>query len=209
MGPLTFDARLYLVAPAQLQAGALRDLVPELAAAGVGAIQLREKEMEAGDLMRAAAPVLDRCRDASVPFILNDRPDVALALGADGVHVGQNDLPVPDVRRILPGATVGWSTHARSEVDAAADQAIDYFAVGPVYETPTKLGREAVGLDLVRYAADRATHPWFAIGGIDRITLEEVRAAGAERIVVVRAITEAVDPPSAAAELIRLLGAPV
>jgi thiamine-phosphate pyrophosphorylase len=204
---VTFDSRLYLVAPARLAAGELSALVPELVEAGVDAIQLREKEMEAGDLLRVAAPILRRCRHAGVPFILNDRPDVALALAADGVHVGQNDLPVEHVRAILPDAIVGTSTHAEVEVDATRSQAIDYFATGPVFETPTKLGRPAVGLELVRYAAAHARHPWFAIGGIDETSLEQVMAAGAKRIVVVRAITEAGDPPRAAARLKHLLEA--
>jgi thiamine-phosphate pyrophosphorylase len=202
---MTFDARLYLVSPGRLAAGELRSLVTELIDAGVDAIQLREKEMEAGDLLRVAEPILERCRRAGIPFILNDRPDVALALGADGVHVGQNDLPVEQVRRILPNAIVGLSTHAESEVDGLATQAIDYFAAGPVYETPTKPGRPSVGLELVRYAATHAVRPWFAIGGIDESNLGGVLAAGARRVVVVRAITEAKDPPRAAARLKHLL----
>jgi thiamine-phosphate pyrophosphorylase len=202
---VSFDARLYLVSSARLAAGELSALVPELVEAGVDAIQLREKEMEAGDLLRVSAPILERCRHAGIPFILNDRPDVALALAADGVHVGQNDLPVEHVRVILPHAIVGTSTHAQAEIDATASQAVDYFATGPVYETPTKAGRPAVGLELVRYSAAHARHPWFAIGGIDESNLEHVLAAGASRIVVVRAITEAGDPPRAAARLRHLL----
>lgn len=202
---MSFDSRLYLVAPQRLAAGDLASLVPELADAGVDALQLREKDMEAGDVLRAAEPILASCREAGIPFIVNDRPDIAYALGADGVHVGQNDLPVESVRRLLPDAIVGWSTHARSEVDAASEQRVDYFAVGPVYETPTKLGRPSVGLELVGYAAERAALPWFAIGGIDEKNLEAVMGAGARRIVVVRAITEAADPPAAAARLRTLL----
>ena len=201
------DARLYLVAPARLTAARLVDLVPELAAAGVDLIQLREKEMEAGDLIRTAEPLVEACRAAGVPFVMNDRPDVALAVGADGVHVGQNDLPVSAVRRILPDAIVGISTHRREEVDAVAttDDRVDYAAVGPVFETPTKPGRPSVGLDLIEYASKNLTLPWFAIGGINRGNLEEVMEAGARRIVVVRAITEATDPPAAAAELRSML----
>jgi thiamine-phosphate pyrophosphorylase len=204
---MSFDARLYLVAPQNLAAGELHSLVPELVEAGVDAIQLREKEMEAGELLKVAAPILERCREAGIPFILNDRVDVAHALGADGVHVGQNDLPVADVRRLLPDAVVGWSTHAENEVDAAEHEDLDYFAVGPIYETPTKPGRPAVGLGLIRYAAQRASVPWFAIGGIDGTNLDDVLAAGARRIVVVRAIAEAADPSEAAARLRRSLDA--
>lgn len=201
------DARLYLVAPARLAAGDLASLVPELAQAGVDVVQLREKEMEAGDLLRLGEPILAACREAGVPFIVNDRPDVALALGADGVHLGQNDLPVAVARRILGRALVGRSTHAEEEVDAegAAAEPPDYIAVGPVFETPTKPGRPAAGLGLVRYAARRARQPWFAIGGINPDTLPAVLEAGARRIVVVRAIVEAARPPEAAAALRALL----
>jgi thiamine-phosphate pyrophosphorylase len=200
------DARLYLVAPADLAAGPLVSLVGELASAGVDLIQLREKEMEAGDLLRIGGPLQEACSSAGIPFILNDRPDVALALGADGVHVGQNDLPVDAVRRIFPTGIVGLSTHAPHEVDGSlAAEGLDYIAVGPVHETPTKPGRPAAGLDLVRYAAAHVDLPWFAIGGLDHSTLGATMEAGARRAVVVRAVTEAADPPGAAARLKELL----
>ncbi|MEA2499163.1 MAG: thiamine-phosphate pyrophosphorylase, partial [Actinomycetota bacterium] len=112
-------ARLYLVARAELARGRLADLVPELAAAGVDLLQLREKEMEAGELLRVAGPILDACRAYGLPFVLNDRPDVAVVLGADGVHVGQNDLPVTAVRPFVGKGIVGLSTHRPEEVDAA------------------------------------------------------------------------------------------
>lgn len=195
------DASLYLVAPSTVARGGLAELVPELAAAGVDVVQLREKETEEGDLLRVAAPVLDACRAAGVPFILNDRADVAATLGADGVHVGQDDLPVSAARRIVGDGIVGLSTHARAEIDASEATTPDYIAVGPVYETPTKPGRPAVGLDLLRYAAERVTRPWFAIGGINATNLDDVLDVGARRIVVVRAITEAPDPVAAAADL--------
>ncbi len=199
-------ARLYLVARAELAAGKLADLVPDLAAAGVDAVQLREKDMEAGDLLRAGEPIASACRAAKIPFIVNDRPDVALALGADGVHLGQNDLPVEVARRILGGAIVGRSTHTHVEIDGEQMAgAADYLAVGPVYVTPTKLGRPAVGLGLLSYAASRLSLPWFAIGGINARNLMDVLAAGARRIVVVRAIADAPDPPGAAAELKKVL----
>ena len=199
------DATLYLVAPHRIAAGPLHELVAELAAAGVDLIQLREKEMEAGDILRVAEPIVAACRAAGIPFIVNDRPDIALAVGADGVHVGQNDLPPAVARSIVGERILGWSTHTEEEVDRAATEDVDYFAVGPVTETPTKPGRPAAGLDLIRHAARVATKPWFAIGGIDRHLLPEVLDAGATRIVVVRAITEAVDPPAAAAELKQML----
>lgn len=196
------DARLYLVSGARLAAGDLADAVPDLAAGGVDLIQLREKDMETKDLLRAGEPVAAACRAAGIFFIVNDRPDVALALGADGVHVGQSDLPVEVARRVIGTGIVGLSTHAPEEIDRALSQrGLDYVAVGPVHETPTKPGRTAAGLELVRYAAQNVEIPWFAIGGIDETTLPAVMNAGAGRIVVVRAITEASDPAAAAAGL--------
>ena len=203
------DALLYLVAPARIAAGDLADLVPELAEAGVDLIQLREKEMEAGDLLRVGEPLRDACRAAGVPFIVNDRPDVTLVLQADGVHVGQNDLPVAVTRALVGERIVGVSTHAPEEVDAAVGRSdlLDYIAVGPVNETPTKPGRPGTGLSLVRHAADRIRLPWFVTGGMAPDTLEPVLAAGARRIVVVRAITGSADPPGAAARLKEMLTA--
>lgn len=209
---MTF-ARLYLVAPARLRAGDLAELIPELAAAGVDIVQLREKEMEALGLMRIGEPVLEACRGASVPLIVNDRPDIALALGADGVHLGQNDLPVAAARRILGGdALIGRSTHASEEIDEelASPDAIDYLAVGPVEETPTKPGRPGTGLGIVGYAAEHIHLPWFVTGGINAQTLPRALEAGARRAVVVRAIVDAPDPIAAARELRGLLdGVPV
>ena len=202
------EARLYLVAPARLRAAPLVELVAELAAAGVDMIQLREKEMEAGDLLRLGAPIAEACRNAGVPFIVNDRPDVALALDADGVHLGTNDLPAAIARTIVPGKMVGLSTHHPSEVDAALAQRPDYFAVGPVNETPTKPGRSGTGLELVRYAAGLDPGvPWFVTGGMSPDTIPAVLEAGGRRVVVVRAITEAQDPVRAVARMRTLLDA--
>ena len=197
------DALLYLVAPARLAAGSLVALIPELASAGVDLVQLREKEMEAGDVLRVGEPLLQACRDAAIPFIVNDRPDVALALGADGVHVGQNDLPPRATRDIVGDRIVGLSTHAPGEIDAsrALGDVLDYVAVGPVNETPTKPGRPGTGIELVEHAARVLQLPWFVTGGMSEETLDPVMAAGARRIVVVRAITESADPPAAAARL--------
>lgn len=191
---------LYLVSGARTVAGPLADLVPDLATAGVDIIQLREKEMSREDVKKAAAPILEACRAAGVPFIVNDHPDVAAELGADGVHVGQDDVPVPAARRTA-GGIVGLSTHSRQQIVAAEPVGPDYIAVGPVYETPTKPGRPSVGLELLDFAAQHCRLPWFAIGGIDQTNIEEVIAAGATRVVVVRAITEAPDPAAAASAL--------
>ncbi len=201
------EALLYLVAPARIAAGALADLVPELVDAGVDLLQLREKKMEAGDLLRVGEPVRDACRDAGIPFIVNDRPDVTLVLGADGVHVGQNDLPVDVTRALVGERIVGVSTHAPAEVNAALarSELLDYIAVGPVNETPTKPGRPGTGLSLVSYAATAIRLPWYVTGGMAPGTLEPVLEAGGRRVVVVRAITEASDPPAVAARLKRML----
>lgn len=205
MTPSIAEARLYLVAPLRLRAGLLADLVAELGDAGVDLVQLREKEMEAGDLLRGGEPLRAACAAAGIPFIVNDRPDVARALDADGVHLGQNDLPVSIALEVLGRRIVGRSTHSREEVDAelVADPSPGYIAVGPVFETPTKPGRAPTGLGLLRHAALRVPKrlPWFAIGGLDAATLPAALEAGARRIVVVRAVTEADDPPAAAARL--------
>ena len=137
-----------------------------------------------------------------VPLVVNDRPDLAALVDADYVHVGQDDLPVEVARRC--GVAVGLSTHAPEQIDHAD---ADYIGVGPVYATPTKEGRPPVGLELVRYAAEHARQPWFAIGGIDESNASDVVAAGAERIAVVRAIADADDPRAAAALLRQLAGA--
>ena len=140
---------------------------------------------------------------ARAKFILNDRPDLARLAGADGVHLGQDDLPVAEARELLgPEAIIGLSTHSEDQIDAAAAEPIDYISVGPIWETPTKEGRRGVGLGLVEYARANAAHPFFAIGGIDPDNATEVVAAGASRIGAVRAIRDA-ERPQAAAEAMR------
>jgi thiamine-phosphate pyrophosphorylase len=185
------SSRLYLVCDARPQewlAAAVRG--------GVDLVQLRDKTLDDDGLVEAAREF----RGLGVPFILNDRPDLVAACGADGVHVGQEDA-TPAEARAAVGADriVGRSTHAPEQADAAqADPDVDYLAVGPVWETPTKEGRPAAGLEYVEYAARTVTKPWFAIGGIDAGNLSAVLERGARRIVVVRAITEADDPEAAA-----------
>jgi thiamine-phosphate pyrophosphorylase len=160
---------------------------------------------DAGDdeVVATGRRLAELCRKRGALFVLNDRPDLAVACGADGVHVGQDDEPLESARAIVGrDAIVGISTHSPEQVDAADESGADYFAVGPVWETPTKEGRPAVGLELVRYAAERARRkPWFAIGGIDADRAPLVAEAGARRIVVVRAIQQAADPRAAAAAL--------
>jgi thiamine-phosphate pyrophosphorylase len=196
-------ARLYLVVDA---AGAGR--VPAALAGGVDMVQLRDSEVGDEEVLRVAAELRAACAEAGALFWINDRPDLALAAGADGVHVGQDDEPVESVRaRVGDEVLIGLSTHSPEQLDAAlADPGVDQLSVGPVWETPTKPGRPAAGLDYVRHAARRARgRPWFAIGGIDAGNVREVVKAGAERIVVVRAIRDAVDPRRAAAELLAAL----
>jgi thiamine-phosphate pyrophosphorylase len=193
-------SRLYVVTGARQERDDLPEFLDAILGAGVDIVQLREKEAEASDLLRWGETFTGAARRHGALFVLNDRPDVALALGADGVHVGQDDLAPAFVRKLV-GADVliGLSTHSTEQwADAAAEA--DYLCAGPVYATPTKPGRPAAGLEYIRHAASNppATgRPWFAIGGIDPLTLPEVVGAGAARIVVVRAVTEANDPAEA------------
>jgi len=187
-------ARLYLVCPARP-----RDWIAGAVRGGVDLIQLRDKSLDDDALVQAAKAFVGH--DAL--FILNDRPDLVEACGADGIHVGQDDDP-PRIARaaVGPDRIVGRSTHAPDQAAAAqADEDVDYLAVGPVHVTPTKPGRPAAGLDYVAHAASTVTKPWFAIGGLDAGNVHEVLERGATRIVVVRAITEAADPEVAARAL--------
>jgi thiamine-phosphate pyrophosphorylase len=170
---------------------------------GTDMVQLRDKQ--AGDvaLLASAARLRELCLEAGALLWLNDRPDLAVAADADGVHVGQDDLPVSEARAAVgPDRLVGISTHSSSQLDAALRSDADELSVGPIWATPTKEGRPAVGLEYVRHAASAAgDRPWFAIGGIDGSNLGEVIEAGARRVVVVRAIRDAADPEAAARAL--------
>jgi thiamine-phosphate pyrophosphorylase len=187
-------ARLYLVCDARP-----REWLARAVRGGVDLVQLRDKTLDDDGLVAAAREF----RGHGALFVLNDRPDLVEACGADGVHVGQDDATPAEARaHVGPDRIVGRSTHAPAQADAAeADPEVDYLAVGPVWETPTKLGRPAAGLDYVEYAARTVTKPWFAIGGIDGANLAAVVQRGARRIVVVRAIAGADDPEAAAREL--------
>lgn len=175
-------------------------------------MQLRVKGDDHGAAILAAAPEFRRlCAAHAALFIINDRADLVRQAGADGVHLGQEDMPVARARELVgEERLIGLSTHTPEQIDAAGELGVDYIGVGPVYETPTKPGRPAVGLELVRYAAERAAVPFFAIGGIDASNVAAVRAAGASRVAVVRAITAAVDPLAAARQLVQgeRVGAP-
>jgi thiamine-phosphate pyrophosphorylase len=192
------DARLYLCTPDRPD---LADFLDAVLAGGVDVVQLREKGIEA----RRELELLDIVRDVAerhgALWAVNDRADVAHASHAEVLHLGQDDLPVPAARALLgEGVLIGRSTHDREQVAAAAvEVGVDYFCVGPTWPTPTKPGRPAPGLDLTRHAASLGTdRPWFAIGGIDLDNLDQALAAGATRVVVVRALTEAADPRAAA-----------
>jgi thiamine-phosphate pyrophosphorylase len=192
-------ARLYLV----IDAASAPSVVPEALAGGVDLVQLREKHLSDEEIVHVGGEVLVQCEQHDALFILNDRPDLAGMCGAHGVHVGQDDEPVESVRTTVgDGTIVGVSTHSPEQIEAAERSSADYFAVGPVWETPTKAGRPAVGLELVAHAAARDPgKPWFAIGGIDVGRAPAVVDAGATRIVVVRAIGDAPDPRAAARAL--------
>jgi thiamine-phosphate pyrophosphorylase len=194
-------ARLYFVTDVR---PGLEELLAAALAGGVDMVQLRDKSASDDELVRAAAVFRRLCDEYDALFWLNDRPDLVAACGADGVHVGQDDMPVAEARAAAgDDALVGLSTHSPVQLDAAlAAGEADQLSVGPVWETPTKEGRPAAGLDYVRYAARVAgERPWFAIGGIDLGNVREVIAAGASRVVVVRAIRDAEDPRAAAAAL--------
>ncbi len=199
------DARLYLVSgiPGEPpDAGRLPDLLRAAVAGGVDIFQLREKRLADEELTAVADAIGALCRRIGALMIVNDRPAVAAESGADGVHVGQDDLPVAEVREIVgPELLVGLSTHSEAEIDAVDPALVDYIGVGPVHATPTKEGRPAVGVELVRYAAANAPVPFFAIGGLNAGNIEEATAAGATRAVVLRAIADAPDPEAAAREL--------
>ncbi|MEU7602995.1 thiamine phosphate synthase [Streptomyces sp. NPDC040724] len=198
------DARLYLCTDARKRQGDLPEFLDAVLAGGVDIVQLRDKGMEAGEELEHLRVFAEAARRHGKLLAVNDRADVAHAIGSDVLHLGQGDIPVPAARAILgEQVLIGRSCHAEAEVDAAAAEAgVDYFCTGPCWPTPTKPGRHAPGLELVRYAASlEQDRPWFAIGGIDSTNLDEVLDAGATRVVVVRALTEATDPGAAAAEL--------
>ena len=207
-GPLRRErlrtARLYFVCDARPGGADPEPLLRAALGGGVDIVQLREKHLGRAEIERAADTFRRIADIYSALFIVNDDPDLARACDADGVHVGQDDASVEEARAVLgPDAIIGQSTHSEEQIAAANRRDIDYFAVGPVWETPTKPGRPAVELELVTHAAEVATKPFFAIGGISPGNARDVVAAGAPRMCVVRAIRDAPNPEVAAEALRR------
>jgi thiamine-phosphate pyrophosphorylase len=202
--PALDGRRLYLCTPDRPD---LEDFLVACIQGGVDIVQLREKKLEARDLLARAETAMAVCAPQGVPFILNDRPDLALACGADGVHVGQDDTPPGIARRILgPDAIVGLSTHAPPEWQAASGEPVDYLSAGPVNATPTKPGRPGTGTGYLSQVSSTPLggpggRPWFVTGGVTPRTVPDMAAAGARRFVVVRYLTESDDPEGAARNL--------
>ena len=203
-GPLRRErlrtARLYFVCDARPHGEDPEPLLRAALSGGVDIVQLREKQLDRRTIERAGATFRRLCDTYSALFIINDDPSLARSCRADGVHLGQDDMPAHEARAALgPDSLIGLSTHSGEQIDAA--EGVDYISVGPVWETPTKEGRPAVGLELVRYAAEHAALPFYAIGGIDPSNAADVVGAGARRLAVVRAIRDSDDPSGAATQL--------
>ncbi|MBG6106892.1 thiamine phosphate synthase [Frigoribacterium sp. CG_9.8] len=210
---MRFDhARLYLCTDARIRQGDFADFLDAAFSGGVDIIQLRDKSIEAAQELELLETLRSVAERHGRLWAVNDRADIAVLSQAPVFHIGQLDLPLASARRLVdPSTSIGMSSHSPEQIEAAlAASGLDYFCVGPVWATPTKPGRAAVGLELVRYAAERvrtdeSTLPWFAIGGIDLGNISQVVDAGASRVVVVRAITEAADPAEAARSILAAL----
>ena len=203
-GDALHAARLYFVCGLRPGGRALAEVLEPALRGGVDVFQLRDKEAGGEELLAGAAVAAGLCERHRALFVVNDRPDLALAAGADAVHVGQDDMPVAQARGDSGGELlVGLSTHSPAQFDAGVAGGADYLCAGPVFATPTKPGRPAAGWQLIRHAARSAPAglPWFAIGGIDASTIGAASTAGARRAVVVRAVRDAQDPRAAAASL--------
>lgn len=195
------DRKLYFITGCRRN---LDDLVSRVLSAGVDMIQLRDKTASLGEIAAGAEVVRKRTAEAGALFIVNDYPQVALDRGADGVHLGQDDMSIDEARQILgAGLIIGLSTHSAAQITGS--EGVEYLGVGPVFATPTKPGRPPVGTDLVEFAARSSTRPFFAIGGVDLVNLPKLIEAGARRVAVVRALTEAPDPVAVAIKMRRLL----
>jgi thiamine-phosphate pyrophosphorylase len=211
-GPLRRErlrtARLYFVCDARPGGEDPEALLRSALGGGVDIVQLREKQLSRSEIERSAATFRRVCDTYSALFIVNDDPELARACDADGVHAGQDDASAEEARELLgPDAIIGLSTHSPEQIAAANERPVDYMSVGPIWETPTKAGRPAVGLELVSHAAATASRPFFGIGGVDPSNAEQVVRAGARRLCVVRAIRDAEDPGAVATELRRAFNA--
>ncbi|MGA7933938.1 MAG: thiamine phosphate synthase, partial [Kovacikia sp.] len=176
--------------------------------AGLTLVQYRDKDADDAIRLSQAQKLCQLCHRYGALFIVNDRVDLAIAVDADGVHLGQDDIPIALARQLVgQQRLIGRSTHQPDDLHRAIEEGADYIGVGPVYETPTKAGRPAAGIDYVRYAAKQATVPWFAIGGIDSHNLHQVLSAGANRVAIVRALMKAEDPTLATQHLLTQLAA--
>lgn len=207
-GPLRRErlrtARLYFICEALPRGSSPEPLLHAALSGGAGIVQLREKELGREEIERSAQTFSRLCASYSALFIVNDDPYLARTCDADGVHLGQDDMPVAEAREILgPDMVIGLSTHSKEQIAASGgmSSSVDYISVGPIWETPTKRGRPGVGLELIEHAAEHAPHPFFAIGGIDPSNAARVAAAGAARLGAVRAIRDAADPEGAAGSL--------
>lgn len=191
--------RLYLCTPDRPD---LESFVTACVRGGVDVVQLRDKDLGDADQVARARVLQRRCTDLGVPFVLNDRPDLAAAAGADGVHVGQEDADPAAARALLgPDRIIGRSTHSLADLERAADEPVDYLSAGPVVPTPTKPGRPGTGTSYARLATARAGKPVFVTGGVTPTTVPGLVAAGVRRFVVVRWLTGSSEPEAAARAL--------
>ena len=206
MKPLS-DCRLYgILDLGYVPAGDAAPTARRMLDGGVDILQLRAKEFAPAAISALAEKILPICREFEVPFILNDHPDLVHVTGADGVHVGQDDMPVAEVRKIVgPDAIVGLSTHSLLQALASEDSAPDYIGFGPLFATPTKPDYQAIGLEDIAEVHRRVTHPIFCIGGIKRENLPQVVAAGARRAVIVSGILQAADPAAYCRDCLAIL----
>ena len=197
---------LYLITDSRPALEPFEAFLEAAIAGGVGMVQLRDRELEDCELLRVATRAARVCAKLQIPFIVNDRADIAQASGADGVHLGQTDLPPATARRILGHkAIIGLSTHSPEQIDAAEREPVDYIGVGPIHATPTKPGRPAVGSELIRYASAHCSRPFFAIGGLEPSNVADVTAAGGRAVSVLRYVSRARDPRTAAREIVAAL----
>jgi thiamine-phosphate pyrophosphorylase len=195
-------ARLYFVCDGRPNGREPEALLNAAMGGGAGLIELRDRELPRNAIERSGRTFRRLASTYGALFIVNDDPHLALELSADGVHVGQDDMRPAEARRIMgPDAIIGLSTHSPEQIEAARNEPVDYISVGPIWETPTKEGRPGTGLELISKAAKAAGRPWFAIGGINPDNVDAVVSAGAERVCVVRAVRDAVDPRAAATKL--------